>query len=473
MAIGPDPKGAVRALNRFGLGARPGDLMLASQDPRGFVLDELMKTDSALLPAGDLPTTPLALQQVYLDNQQKKMERERATAAPPTEAAPAAVTPDGKPAAQPKPEPSPEQKIFQAEALARFKKQLAAGCGISERLVAFWSNHFAVSVSKSGHLRVAAGPMEREAIRPRARAKFYDLLRAVETHPAMILFLDNQRSVGPNAPAGRFAGRGLNENLAREILELHTLGVDGGYTQTDVTEFAKVITGWSVAEPESEIGQPGGFVFKANWHEPGPRVILGKAYPQQGKDQGEAVLLDLSRGTATAKHLAFKLARHFVADNPPPALVELLTRRFIDTEGDIGEVTRALVLDDRAWAPEATKLRSPLELVVASARAIGFSPPEPGPFLHPLNLLGQPLWQPNGPNGFPDVTAAWASPEAMKMRLDLSAQFAGRAHDEPLAVLETVAGPTASHETRQAIERAESKKQALAILFMSPEFQRR
>ncbi|HMK89818.1 MAG TPA: DUF1800 family protein [Methylocystis sp.] len=472
MAIGPDPLGAVRALNRFGLGARPGDLAQAAADPRGFVLDELQRPDQATLAAAGLPTSAQALQQVYLDGQQKKMARERAAMSPP---APAAMTPDGKPAPQPKAEPAPEQKIFQAEALARFNKQLGASCGFVERLVAFWSNHFAVSVSKSGHLRAVAGAMEREAIRPHVGGRFADLLLAVETHPAMILYLDNQRSVGANAPAGRFAGRGLNENLAREILELHTLGVDGGYTQADVTEFAKVITGWSIAEAESEIGQPGSFVFKANWHEPGPRVVLGKAYAQTGRDQGEAALADLARHPATARHVAFKLARHFVSDNPPPGLVDSLARRFQDSNGDLKAVATALVRDERAWAGEATKVRTPLELVVAGARAIGFSPQEPGPFLHALAMLGMPLWQPGGPNGFPDTVAAWASPEAMKMRLDLSAQMAQRARDadEPLALLEAVCGQTASRETRQAIERAESKKQALALLFMAPEFQRR
>ncbi len=482
MAIGPDHVGAVRALNRFGLGAKPGDLALAASDPRGFVLEELRKTDVALLQIGGLPSSAGALQQVYLDSQQKRMERERAAMSPPPPVPAGAMMMEaGKPpagpteAAKPKPAPAPEQKTFQAEAMARFTKQAKADCGFVERLVAFWSNHFAVSVAKSNLLRASAGAFEREAIRPHARGRFYDLLKAAETHPAMILFLDNQRSVGAGAPAGRFAGRGLNENLAREILELHTLGVDGGYSQTDVTEFARVITGWSIAEAESEIGQPGSFVFKANWHEPGPRQVIGKAFPQQGRDQGDAVLAELARHPATAKHIAFKLVRHFVSDAPAPDLVNALARRYRDTDGDLAAVAETLVADDRAWRPEATKIRTPMELMAAATRATGFLPQEPGPILHSLNLLGMPLWQPNGPNGFPDVSSAWSSPEAMKMRLDLSAQLAQRVRDadQPLALLDTVCGPIASHETRQAIERAESRRQALAILFMSPEFQRR
>jgi uncharacterized protein (DUF1800 family) len=291
----------------------------------------------------------------------------------------------------------------------------------------------------------------------------------------MIFFLDNQRSIGPNANAGRFAGKGLNENLAREILELHTLGVDGGYTQTDVSGLARIITGWSFAEAESENGQPGGFLFKANWHEPGPHDLLGKVYPQQGKDQGEAALNDLARHPATAKHIATKLVRHFVADNPPPALVDSLVRKFRDSDGDLSVVTSALVADDRPWHAPATKMRTPMEFIMAAMRATGFLPQDPGPILHGLNMLGMPLWQPGGPNGFADTAATWASPEAIKLRLDLSSQMEQlmRQSDHPLAVLDTVCGPAASRETRAAVERAESRQQALAILFMSPEFQRR
>jgi uncharacterized protein (DUF1800 family) len=480
VAIGPDPSAAVTAFNRFGLGAKPGDLALAASDPRGFLLEELWTQGAALIGDTDLPPTPRALQQFFLDQQQRRIERERAAMTPapvtqplgPNATGGVAIAPEQKPKPQ---EPNIAQKLFRNEAMARFAKGAKARSGFVERLVAFWSNHFAVSAAKGGFVRVTAGPFEREAIRPHVCGKFADLLKAVETHPAMIFYLDNQRSIGPNANAGRLGGRGLNENLAREILELHTLGVDAGYTQADVTELARILTGWSFAEAESGNGEPGSFLFKANWHEPGPHNLLGKVYPQQGKAQGEEALDDLARHPATAKHLATKLARHFVADDPPPALVDALSRKFRDSDGDLAVVASALVADDRAWHAPATKMRTPVEFIMAAVRATGFLPQQPGPILHGLNMLGMPLWQPGGPNGFADTAATWASPEAMKLRLDLSARMAQllRQEDHPLAILDTVCGPTASRETRAAVERAESRQQALAILFMSPEFQRR
>jgi uncharacterized protein (DUF1800 family) len=480
MAIGPDPFAAVTAFNRFGLGAKPGDLALAAGDPRGFLLEDLRAPGAGRIEAGDLPATPQALQSFFADQQQQRMAREMAAMA---SAAPMAAAPQmepamaGKPAeAKPKPaEPSVEQKIFRAEAMARFEAQLKAPSGLVERLVAFWSNHFAVSVAKGQVIRVTAGAFEREAIRPHVLGKFSQLLIAAESHPAMIFYLDNQRSIGPGSKAGRLDAKGLNENLAREILELHTLGADGGYAQADVTSLARIITGWSFAEAGSETGEPGSFLFKTNWHEPGAQTLLGKAYAEEGRAQGEAALLDLARRPATARHVAVKLARHFIADDPPPDVVVALTKTFHDSDGDLGAVCAALVSHDRAWSAPASKIRTPMEFVVAAMRATGFALSEPGQALGLLNALGMPLWQPAGPNGYPDTVAAWASPEQMKLRLDASWQMAQRARDvgSPLSVLDTISGLAASRETREALARAESRQQALALLLMSPEFQRR
>ncbi|WP_400766761.1 DUF1800 family protein [Methylosinus sporium] len=490
MAIGPDPRGALIALSRFGLGARPGDLAAAAADPRGFLLEELRRPNVGRLENASLAPSNVALQALFADQQEKRMERERAMAAEATRvsmagaavgpgaamAAPGPAAPplgaDGKPKPQ---EPPVEQKLFRAEAMARFEKQASAQAGFVERLVAFWSNHFAVSVAKGQILRVAAGPFEREAIRPHALGRFADLLAAVESHPAMLFYLDNQRSIGPGSAAGRFAGKGLNENLAREILELHTLGVGGGYSQADVTALARIITGWSFAEAESEIGEPGGFVFKANWHEPGAPALLGKHYPQTGREQGAAALADIARHPATATHIATKLARHFIADAPPKPIVETLAKTFRDTEGDLTAVAEALIASDLAWSEPLAKIRTPDEYLMAAARATGALPNDPGQYLNMLNAMGMPLWQPPGPNGYPDNLDAWASPEAMKLRLDVAWQMAQRLKDigHPLSVLDTAAGLAASRETREAASRAESRQQALAILFMSPEFQRR
>ena len=489
MAPAPDPYAAMTAFNRFGLGAKPGDLAMAASDPRGFLLEEIRTQGAGLIPAEGLSSAPGALQLFFAEQQQLRLARETAAAmaaplamasadASPTDAKPADAKPaDAKPAeAKPKPqEPPIEQRLFRAEAMARFSAQLKAGSGFVERLVAFWSNHFAVSVAKGQGLRATAGAFEREAIRPHVLGKFSELLIAVESHPAMIFYLDNQRSIGPGSNAGRFDGKGLNENLAREILELHTLGVDGGYAQPDVTALARIITGWSFAEAGSETGEPGAFLFKANWHEPGVHNLLGRNYPQTGRLQGETALRDLARHSSTARHIATKLARHFVADAPPPDLVDALAKAFRDSDGDLAVVTAALVTHDRAWSAPPTKIRDPNEFVIAAMRATAVTPNDPGQILGVMNSLGMPLWQPAGPNGYADTTAVWASSEQMKLRLDVSWQMAQRARDygAPLGVLDTVCGLAASRETREALLHAESRPQALALLFMSPEFQRR
>jgi uncharacterized protein (DUF1800 family) len=439
MAIG-NTAAAVTAFNRFGLSARPGGLNEAASDPRGFLLEELWTTNVALIRDHVPPSGTEALQAYFLEQEGVREQRARMAAAAMQTAALTSTSPVGSamtssasPSLSPSPgailaapsmapaggstvverkaepakteppnAPTPKpvvQTQFLAEAQARLEKQLEARAGLVERLVAFWSNHFAVSVAKSAELRALAGPFEREAIRPNVLGKFSTLLNAAELHPAMILFLDNQNSIGPNAGPGKFAGKGLNENLAREIMELHTLGVGSGYTQADVTEFARAITGWSVSGPNSEAGALGAFAFKPNWHEPGARKILGKTYPQAGVEQGREILDDLARHPATAKHIALKLVRHFVADDPPPDLVAALAQKFQDSDGNLAVVASALVSDDRAWAPQRSKVRTPLEFVVAAARATGFAPRDPGLYLQALNLTGMPLWQPAGPNG--------------------------------------------------------------------------
>ena len=367
------------------------------------------------------------------------------------------------------------QKTFRAEALARLQRALMADCGFTERLVAFWSNHFCISAAKGELARIWAGAFEREAIRPHVLGRFSEMLMAVEQHPAMLFFLDNQQSLGPDFRAGQNRKRGLNENLAREIMELHTLGVGGGYTQEDVTSLARIITGWTFAGRQGKLGTPGTFVFNANAHQPGPQTLLGKTYADTGLSQGEAALADIARHPSTAKFIATKFARHFVADDPPPALVARLQEVFRKTDGDLLALATALVDSDEAWQAPLTKIRSPYEYLVATGRLLGQIPEEPSRYLGGLNLLGQPLWAPSGPNGFADTNAAWAAPEGMKLRLDIAAQVASRLGDnvDPRELLELVAADASSQETRRTIERAESRQQALALLLMSPEFQRR
>ncbi len=483
------------AFSRFGLGARPGSQM-RSGDPREALLRELATPSGARLDDAALSGTPQILRAVFADELRRKMERERADGAriaalgmpAPNVAAlifpnlmdapamaPNAAAPAGPATPMMTPEPPPEQKFFRADAQARLEQACAAPIGFVERLVAFWSNHFCVSVAKSAIGRAAAGAFEREAIRPYALGRFADMLAAVERHPAMLNFLDNAQSVGPNSRAGRNRKAGLNENLAREILELHTMGVGSGYTQTDVTQLAYILTGWTIVGREGKLGEPGTFVFNANAHEPTAATARGRVYLQGGVAQGEAALADIAREDATATHIARKFARHFVADAPDAGLVQRLAKDFRDTDGDLAALARALVNDAAAWSAPATKIRNPWELTVAAYRAFARSPSDPGPALSALALLGMPLWQPGGPNGFSDDSADWASPEGIKMRVELAAQFARQVKDapRPLALVEDILGPGASAVTREAVARAESREQAYALLILSPEFQRR
>jgi uncharacterized protein (DUF1800 family) len=366
--------------------------------------------------------------------------------------------------------PGVPQQIYLQEAKARFDAALQADTGFVERLIWFWSNHFCVSADK-GPVRSLCGAFEREAIRPHVRGKFSDMLLAVETHPAMLLYLDNARSMGPNSFAGQRRGKGINENLAREIMELHTVGVRSGYNQADVTNFAKVITGWSVVPPKQTGG--GEFMFNERLHEPGSERIMAHDYGDGGFEQGRAVLLALARSPATARHIATKLAHHFVADEPPPSLVDKLTKRFRDTDGDLNEVSRALLTASEAWEAPPSKLRRPSEWLVNSLRALNLSPPDVRPLLQAQNLLGEPLWRPPAPNGFSDDSTPWMG--GLGQRLDIANNLARRVGGivEPDEVAGRALGPLLSDDTRQAITHAESRPQAIALLLMAPEFQRR
>src|SRR5258706_14373689 len=318
-----DSQAALVALNRFGFGARggaSGDLVNAASDPRGFVKAELSRTNGVLLEMPGLQSTPALAEAVFAYQLEVKLAREVAAKS-------AALGSEANPAAQPatdakaqrrsssldtvamemsgkapgikapengnagatmaateamppnaaKPPQQPLniiQKTYRAEALARLQRAVIAECGFTERLVAFWSNHFCISANKGELARIWAGSFEREAIRPHVLGRFADMLKAVEQHPAMLFFLDNQQSLGPDSRAGQNRKRGLNENLAREIMELHTLGVDGGYTQDDVTSLARIITGWTFAGRQGQLGVPGSFVFNANAHQPCSQRLL-------------------------------------------------------------------------------------------------------------------------------------------------------------------------------------------------------
>jgi uncharacterized protein (DUF1800 family) len=480
MAVDPKAQAAL-ALHRFGTGPRAGSITAIASDPRGALLAELDRPDAGRIANPELLTSGVAARAAFAFQQAQRLARQaertaQQAASPSADGSAPEMKPADQPDAPPTPRPNPgpgmPQQLYLAEAKARIDAALAAEIGFAERLAWFWSNHFCVSADK-GNVRPICGAYEREAIRANILGHFGDMLLAVESHPAMLIYLDNARSIGPDSIAGIRQKRGLNENLAREILELHTLGVRSVYTQEDVTRFANVITGWTVIAPRQDPARAGEFAFNPNMHQPGAQTVIGRSYPDTGVEQGRAVLAALARHPATAKHVATKLARHFIADEPPPALVERLATRFLATQGDLKEVTKAMVTAPEAWEAPRAKLKRPGEWIIASYRAVGVTPPDIGPVMQAHNLLGEPLWRPSAPKGFADESAPWL--DGLAQRLDIANQLARRlgGQADPREVFEETLAPLASTETRQAITRAESRPQALALLFMAPEFQRR
>jgi uncharacterized protein (DUF1800 family) len=450
---------AVTALRRFGLGARPGEPRRIASDPRGHVLSQL---DAGRAPEiGDLPTSA----QLWQEFNRFRSARRRKQ-----DAGQDGSMSGGMGEAS---EPMQPSALSRAEMSARFDHAVTTHSPLLERIVGFWSNHFTISMV-APILRSIAGSYEREAVRPHVLGRFRDMLHAVVRHPAMLVYLDNYRSIGPNSRVGRRRGRGLNENLAREILELHTVGVNGGYTQDDVINFARALTGWTVDTSDGEA--QGTFVFKRQWHEPGAVTIMGRTYPEGGVEQAEAVLDDLAAHPATARHLARKLAVHFVSEKAPVSLVERLESAFRHGDGDLDALTRMLVSSDDAWRAEPRKVLPPYDFVIAVFRALEHTPRFPV-LANALRAFGHVVWRAPSPAGWPDEDEAWASPHAVVERLDwvkqVTAGVPASIADDVRDYADGLFGDTLSDFTRQAIARSETREQALALLFMSPEFQRR
>ena len=377
---------------------------------------------------------------------------------------------------------------YRAQVLARAQSATLTKRPFAERLAHFWSNHFAISADK-GAIFGLAGTLENEAVRPHVNGRFVDMLTAVEQHPAMIAFLDNQYSVGTDSVAAQMAQRqasagnaskrafGINENLAREILELHTLGVDGGYTQHDVTSFAQIITGWSIGGGKGRLagGQTGRFFFRDNLHEPGTKIFLGKRYPEDGKAQGEAVLEDLARHPSTARFIATKLVRHFVADEPPPKAVERVARAFVKSDGDLPQVYSALIDSPEAWDATPRKFKTPEDFVFSTLRAFDTAPNKAEEVIRSFELLGQRQYTPGSPAGWPDISKAWDGSDALMHRVLWASHVAERFEQgiDPGDFAASALGSYVRTDTLTALRRAASGTQALALLLMSPEFQRR
>ncbi len=343
-----------------------------------------------------------------------------------------------------------------------------------EALVRFWSDHFNVFSGKSLLGLVTSATMEREAIRPHVTGKFIDMLVAVESHPAMLVYLDNWISVGPNSFVGQEFGLGLNENLARETLELHTLGVDGGYTQDDIISYAKAITGWSFGNPNIQSQNMGAFIFEPLLHEPGPVTVMNKTYTGTGQDQGLEVLADLASHPSTAKFIAGKLARHFHSDNPPQSLIDRLEQAFTASQGDLLVVSSALVSAPEMWLGDFSKLRNSEEFVIAALRAFGFDTLTPSQSVFVFDAVTQIPFSYHAPDGWPKEEASWASSSILSARINLCNLLSGYVPNsiEPLAAAQELFGPILSQFTADAISAASSVEQGYTLLMTSPEFQR-
>ncbi len=373
----------------------------------------------------------------------------------------------------PPPEGQPRRtgQLFRAEMQGLFQNAITTPASFRERLVWFWANHFTVS-TRRGEVNALAGSFIREAIRPYVTGPFGDMLLAVMRHPAMLLYLDNAQSFGPNSRVGQRQNKGLNENLARECLELHTLTPASGYTQADVTEFARILTGWSVEQKEPPLG----YKFRPFVHEPGPKRLMGYQFVE-GEQGGIDALRFLGEHPATHRALATKLARHFIADAPPPDAIRAIEGTLRDTRGNLGAACQMLITLPSAWIP-LQKLRSPQDFLLAALRASGLPADDDGPRKVPviaiLSGLGQAPFGAAQPSGWPDRAAEWAGPEAMLRRVDWAYGFAGRGNlPEPMQFADTALGPLLSDATGTEIRRAGSRRDGLTLLLASPEFQRR
>lgn len=439
------------ALQRFGLGPKPGAPARIGAAAKARVLAEIAAPQDALLVDVSLPTYTAAC------------------------AVGEGTSFDAA------------EVVCEAEQRARFRKAMVPEIGFAERMVMFWSNHFSMSVNKAMVTRATYGQLERDVIRPNVFGRFSTMLKGVLSHPAMIAYLDNGDSVGPNSPAGQWGG--LNENLAREILELHTVGTGGGYTEADVNRFARVITGWSFVRGwESDMklnggnaGNRGKFIYRPDWHEPGAQTVMGRSFPAgTGRSQGLAVLDMLALHDATAEHIAFKLVRHFLTDEPTAAQVATLKKVYLASHGDLAAVSRALVEMPEAWSLPLTKIRTPYELAVAQFRAMG-GPSVPAAdkwnFRAPLYALHNMTWEHGPPDGWAEETLYWLAPDAARIRLDAAIFYRDVFFKTFSASVQARAdqlfGGWLSPASRAALAKGEDQRQRVGLLLTIPELQRR
>ncbi len=459
---------AAIALNRFGLGTRPDDALPAA--PQRWLIDQFARFD--MRPAGfaALDDAGRAVKQ-YREEQQASRRMARQDGATEAKVDLKAGRKDFR---------QDVQALYRAGIQARADSALTTEAPFVERMVHFWSNHFCVSVDNP-RVTAFASAFERDAIRPHVLGKFSDMALAVEQHPAMLIYLNQFQSIGPESPAAARnpnRKRGLNENLAREIMELHTLGVRSGYTQADVTEFARALTGWTVdglGGGRAAEGNPDHFAFRPAQHEPGSRTILGKRYAQDGEAQARAALMDFAHAPATATHIATKLARHFAGDEPPPALVVRLAQSFTSSKGDLPSVYRTLIASPEAWVATPTKFKTPWEWTISSLRGLGHRQVGDMQIATLQTQLGQRVWKPGSPAGWDDIAPSWAGSDALLRRVEIAQRLAAPLGEgiDARFLAPRIMPASLSAATADQIARAESPAGAVALMLVSPDFLRR
>ncbi len=475
---------ALYVLNRVAYGPAPGDVarVMASGVDR-YLDDQLHPERTPLPPAlqqqlGALQTTRLS---------QDELIRQFRQAAQAAKKDPEAGKQDRQ---------DLYRQITEEAAQARLLQAVNSPNQLQEVLVEFWFNHFNVFQGK-GLDRALIASYEREAIRPYVLGKFRDLLGATAHHPAMLFYLDNWLSVAPGFTPRAALGQqtkssGLNENYARELMELHTLGVDGGYTQTDVTELARMLTGWTINPRQGEGASA--FYFDPRRHDTGTKHWLGQVINNQGQREGDLALDQLARAPATAHHISYQLAQYFVADNPPPALVDRMAQTFTRTDGDLREVMHTLLTSPEftAGANAGTRFKSPYRYVISSLRATGVPLTNPRPILRTLAQMGMPLYGWQTPDGYKVTDTAWLNQDALAKRAafatalasgklplnkapdemdDASAVAQGRGGFDPIdaATLYATLGSSISGKTRSTIAESPARLQA-ALVLGSPDF---
>ncbi|HEV8346792.1 MAG TPA: DUF1800 domain-containing protein [Vicinamibacterales bacterium] len=521
-AAADSDRAIVHVLNRIGFGPRPGDV----EKVRTMGLDRYLElqrhpdriSDAAMIARlSELTTIGMSSREIAgkfaLPALEAQRERKR-NAKDDSPQTPRRKDPEQERASRVMLELS-EQKMLRA---IYSERQL------QEVLTDFWFNHFNVDARK-GPDRFMLTEYERETIRPHVLGKFRDLLEATAKSPAMLFYLDNWMSASPNGPdissremtmnrrgiarvrpqqqgtnaprsgalgvpAERVRGagapgvnKGLNENYGRELMELHTLGVDGGYTQKDVTEVARAFTGWTIENPR----QGGGFMFNPRLHDTGEKVVLGHRLKSGGGiSDGEQVLDILARHPSTARFIATKLARRFVSDTPPASLVDRAAARFRDTNGDLREVTRTILTSPEFLSPDAyrAKIKTPLEFVASAVRATSAEVRDASLLVRTMQQLGMPLYQCQPPTGYKDTADAWVNTGALVNRMNFAVSLTNNqlrgvsvttalVGDDPQPVPRSLVGDDLSDSTRATIAKATTPQQMAALTLGSPEFQRR